>query len=147
MQDARLAALQALPSFENRGEEGLILWMAKIAELKAKETVRNHARAKRAFRREVTRGHRVDTANFLGRELSPSNVAMSAERNETVRDAMEMLPDDYREVLSLVFEQHLTLGEAGQRMGRSREAMKKLHGRALCRFKEVFQQLQEGGHD
>ena len=37
-------------------------------------------------------------------------------------------------MLELVFHEQLTLREAGERMGRSREAMKKLYGRALAKF-------------
>ena len=47
---------------------------------------------------------------------------------------MAALPADYREILRLCREEGLTLREAAERMGRSREAAKKLYGRALVRF-------------
>ena len=50
----------------------------------------------------------------------------------------EALPPDYRTILRLVKEEGLTMRAAGERMGRSREAAKKLYGRALLRLTEVF---------
>ena len=39
----------------------------------------------------------------------------------------------------------LTLRETGERMGRSREAMKKLYGRAICRLKATFEEMGRAG--
>lgn len=100
----------------------------------------------RAADREVTRAKRLATAAFVADGQSPSAVAMSAERIERVRRAMSTLPEDYREVLALALEQGLLLREVAERMGRSREAIKKLYGRALCRLREVCGPL-EGAHD
>jgi RNA polymerase sigma factor (sigma-70 family) len=68
--------------------------------------------------------------------------------NEVFEDgrALGALPPDYREILRLVREEGLTLREAAQRMNRSREAAKKLYGRALFRLTEVFEKLQGEGH-
>ena len=60
---------------------------------------------------------------------------------------MASLPPDYREVLRLAREEDLSLREVAERMGRSREAIKKLYGRALLRFKEAFDRLGGSGHD
>ena len=45
---------------------------------------------------------------------------------------MAALSEDHREVLRLALEEGLSLRECAERMGRSREAMKKLYGRAVC---------------
>jgi DNA-directed RNA polymerase specialized sigma24 family protein len=40
----------------------------------------------------------------------------------------------------------LRLREVAERMGRSREAVKKLYARALSRFAEILEQTQGGSH-
>jgi RNA polymerase sigma-70 factor (ECF subfamily) len=59
---------------------------------------------------------------------------MAAESRAAVRRALDALPPDYRSVLLLTRFEGLSLAEAAARMGRSREAAKKLHARALARL-------------
>ncbi len=68
----------------------------------------------------------------------------SAARPTTVcaRGAVQ-LPDDYREIIRLTREEHLTLRVAGERMGRSREAAKKLYARAMRRLQECMDNDEE----
>ena len=142
VQEARVIAHRRLRDFAAGGGEGSFRnWVLRIVELKAREAVRRHAgTAKRAVGREVTRGERADTAQFMGRDTSPSGAAIAAERAAQVREAMAALPPDYREILRLVKEECLTMRAAGERMGRSREAAKKLYGRALLRLTDVFRE-------
>ena len=51
---------------------------------------------------------------------------------------------DLPSIRRLAREEHLNLDEAAERMGRSREAVKKLYGRALCRFREIFDRMRGG---
>ncbi len=104
---------------------------------KVRETLRQHAgTAKRATDREVSRGMRPDTVQFTAKGPSPSEAAIASELAGRIRAAMQALPEDYRSVLQLTREEGLTLREAAERMGRSREAVKKLYGRALCKLTE-----------
>ena len=66
---------------------------------------------------------------------------------ELAEKALEQLPPDYREVLRLCREEDASLREVGERMGRSREAAKKLHGRAMVQFIKNFESLRRGEHD
>ena len=70
--------------------------------------------------------------------------SMKAEPSMAER-ALRQLPPDYQEILRLVREEDLTLRDCGARMGRSREAAKKLYGRALSSFTEMFERLQGDG--
>ncbi|MHC4932514.1 MAG: sigma-70 family RNA polymerase sigma factor [Planctomycetota bacterium] len=148
LQEARLVAYQRLSDFIEKGSDGSFRnWLLRIVELKVREAVRKHAQAaKRAVGREVTRGQRPDSAQFPAPHPSPSEVAVASELREQIGRALGALPPDYREILRLVREEGLTLREAAQRMNRSREAAKKLYGRALFRLTEVFEKLQGEGH-
>ena len=147
MQEARLTAFERISHFEHRGEGSFRKWLQRIAENKVLAEVQRYAGTKkRAVQREVSRGHRPDTANVVGQHPSPSQVAIGAEQKELARQAMEMLPPDYREVLRLALEERLRLREVAERMNRSRDAVKKLYGRALCRFKDTFDRLRGESH-
>ena len=62
---------------------------------------------------------------------------------ERARLAIAQLPPDYREVLHLRQDEHLSLQTAAVRMGRSKEAARKLYARALARLAELLG-LEEG---
>jgi RNA polymerase sigma-70 factor (ECF subfamily) len=146
LQEASLTAYRRLPDFEYRGEGSVLAWLRKIAELKVRHAVQRYATtAKRAAGREVTRGGRPDTANFAGQGPSPSEDAVATERAERTRRTMAKLREVDRTVLRLAIEQQLPLREVAKRMGRSREAAKKLYGRALARFTKLFRQ--DGGRE
>jgi len=89
----------------------------------------------------VSRGARPATAAFAGEGPSPSQAAIAAELQEIARKAMAVLTDEQREVLRLAREERLPLREVAARLGRSYEATKKLHGRALLRLTEEFERL------
>jgi RNA polymerase sigma factor (sigma-70 family) len=142
LQETRIVAFSRREAFEIRGENAFRNWLLGIVEMKMREALQSHVgAAKRAVHHEVTRGQRLDTAHFRGRDPSPSEVSIAVETEEVARRAMQKLPDDYREVLRLMREEGLTLQETAERMGRSPEAVRKLCGRAICKFKEIFDAL------
>ncbi|MHC4551008.1 MAG: sigma-70 family RNA polymerase sigma factor [Planctomycetota bacterium] len=144
LQETRIIALERCGEFEDRGPGSVRKWLDRIAERKVQEVVRHHIqRAKRAVGREVTRGRRPDTAQFVAAGPSPSQAAIAAERAQRVQRALRSLSRDHETVLRLAREEGLSLREVGERMGRSREAAKKLYARALAHFTEVFQKLGE----
>ena len=147
MQEARLTAFQRFAHFEDRGDGSFRNWLQRIAENKVLAEVQRYAGTKkRAVQREISRGHRPDTANVPGQRPSPSQAAIGAELKELARQAMETLPPDYRTVLRLALEERLRLREVAVRMNRSRDAVKKLYGRALGRFKDTFDRLRGESH-
>ena len=140
LQETRLVAFDRLSEFVEKGVDGCFRnWLLRIVELKVREAVRRHGTtAKRAVGREVTRAGRPDSALFVAHGPSPSEAAMSSEAAQQVSNAMRRLSEDYRTVLQMVRLDGLTLREAAQRMGRTREATKKLYGRAMCRLTEIL---------
>ena len=141
LQESWLVVHDRRNNFEERGEGAFRRWILGIAEMKARRAVQRHATKKRAAHRELTHGQREDTAQFVSPGASPSQEAMGAELEAIAQKALDALPEDYRQILHLVRERQLTLREAAERMGRSREATKKLYGRALARFTEEFEEL------
>lgn len=147
IQETRIAAFLGIDGFENRGDGALRAWLLRIAEFKARHAFeRFGATGKRAVSREVTRGGRAATEAFPSRVPSPSEAAIGLELAEAVHRALRRLPPDYREVLRLTRIDGLTLAKASQHMSRSREATKKLYGRAMSRFAAVYDAMTKQGH-
>ena len=146
LQESRIAALERCRDFEPRGGGDFRNWALGIARNKALRAVQRHGQvAMRSVRREVTRPARAETGQFHGQAPTPSQLAIAAELAELARRAMASLRPDDREILRLTREEQLTLREAAERMGRSREAAKKLYGRALTRFADALNELRGPG--
>ena len=61
---------------------------------------------------------------------------MAGESAAELRSVIESRPEDHAAVLRLVYLDGLTLVQAGERMGRSADAIRKTYGRALTRLAE-----------
>jgi RNA polymerase sigma-70 factor (ECF subfamily) len=147
IQDAWLAAFQRLSDFEDRGEGSFRRWLRQILEHKVVDEVRRHVEAgSRDARREVRLATRADTQAGADDQTSPSMQVANAEETAAVRRAVDELPSAYAQIVRLVHQEGLTLVEAGARMGRSPDAVRKLYGRALARLAgEVDDPEDDGG--
>jgi RNA polymerase sigma-70 factor (ECF subfamily) len=137
IQDAWLAAYLALDKFEDRGDGSFGRWLRGIVEHKVREEAHHHLGA---AKRDARRAARLltDEARSIPSpdDPSPSECAMAAESAAGLRRAIESLPEDHAAVLRLVYLDGLTLVQAGERMGRSADAVRKTYGRALTRLAE-----------
>jgi len=131
VQEAWLAAYVSLGKFEDRGDGSFGAWLRRIVERKVVDEVRRHAdAAMRDARRERRLATDADVA--AADQPSPSGEAAAAEESVAIRAAVADLPSDYAAVIRLIHQEELTLVEAGRRMGRSADAVRKLYGRALA---------------
>jgi RNA polymerase sigma-70 factor (ECF subfamily) len=132
IQDAYLAAFRSLGDFEDRGDGSFAAWLRKILERRIVNEVRDGDALKRDARREV----RIPTGTAgVGAALdqpSPSEEAMAEEDAAALRTAVAGLSADHRTVIRLVHDEGLTLVRAGERMGRSADAARKLYSRAVA---------------
>jgi RNA polymerase sigma-70 factor (ECF subfamily) len=137
VQEAWLAAFVALGKFEDRGDGSFGKWLRGIVEHKVLEEFHHHLDA---AKRDARRGARLvtDEARSIPSpdQPSPSEAAMAGESAAELRRAIESLPEDHAAVLRLVYLDGLTLVQAGERMGRSADAVRKTYGRALARLAE-----------
>lgn len=142
LQESCVIAFRRREHMELRGADAFRNWLLGIVDNKVREAVRRHERvAARSAHREVSRHDRADTALFVGRGTSPSHNAMHREELDIAREAMAKLSEDHQRVLRLTRLRGLTLREAAEHLGRSREATKKLYGRAVCRLKAAFEEV------
>ena len=137
VQDAWLAAFLALGDFEDRGDGSFASWLRTILERRVADEVRRHVEAgARDVRREVRMPTTAMGVGMAASQISPSAEVVAEERAAALRDEVGRLDEDHREVIRLVHDEGLTLIEAGRRMGRSADAVRKLYGRALVRLGE-----------
>jgi RNA polymerase sigma-70 factor (ECF subfamily) len=70
---------------------------------------------------------------------SPSSRAARREQGVLLADALDCLPEDYREVIVLRTLQGLSFPEVAERMGRSVGSVEKLWMRGLARLRGAMQ--------
>jgi RNA polymerase sigma-70 factor (ECF subfamily) len=136
VQEAALVAYDRREDFEDRGDGSFGRWLQGIAEYRLRDQIKRHlGTQKRSANREVTKAERPETAYHAALVGTPSAQAASEEQLQQIRAGLDQLTPDYRTVLSLALEKGLSLREVAEHMGRSREAVKKLYGRALIRLR------------
>ena len=107
--------------------------------------VRDVQDARRRFlgteKRAAWRERRLQDSTGLRYDLSdqegtPSAALMAQEESAVLRDALQRLSEEYRQVLQLRNWECLAFAEIGRRMQRSEEAARKLWSRAVIRLQE-----------
>src|SRR5947209_15812303 len=74
--------------------------------------------------------------DLAGSVATPSRQVMAREQMEAIQQALESLPEDYRQVVTLRYQEQKSFEEIGALMERSSEAVRKLWWRALERLQE-----------
>jgi RNA polymerase sigma-70 factor (ECF subfamily) len=135
VQDAWIAAFGCLDDFRDHGPGSFGRWVRRILDHKIADSVRRHVGAEmRDARREERLPTRADAAPPARGFASLASEVVAAEDDARLREAIADLPPDHREAIRWVHEEGLSLTEAGERMGRSADAVRKLYGRALARL-------------
>lgn len=126
--------LEDLTGFEFRGEAPFRHWLYVRAENKLREKHRYHHAEKRSAAREVSL---PDGSTFLPvyRQMcTPSRELEVKEAMRRVEAAFDLLPEDYREAITLHKLCGLSHAEIAERMGRSEGAVRNLVYRGISRL-------------
>jgi len=143
VQDTFLEAQQAFIRFQGTSERDLLAWLRQIL-------LHNLANFRRRYRqteqRQAVREVSLDAADRLRGLLqadasSPSSQAIRHEQAEALRQAIERLPEPYREVILLRHREQGSFEEIGRRLGRSPDAARMLWWRAFERLAEELNPL------
>lgn len=149
VQETFLEAHRHFPGFEGSREPQLVQWLRRILAGRVAHLVRHYFGTQgRDLRLEEQFAADVDhSSRLLGRELagsvaSPSRQAVQREQEVLLADALETLPNDYREVIVLRHMEGLRFPDIARRMQRSQDSVEKLWLRALVRLRQVFGELE-----
>ena len=147
IQEVFLEAARSFPQFRWRTEAELVGWLRQVLASKLGELFRRYLGAQRRDVRreqdltaELDRSSRDLGALVAAPGSSPSQQAARREQAVLLADALERLPEHYREVIVLHHMEGLSLPEVAGRMGRSAGAVEKLWARALARLRDMLRE-------
>ncbi len=145
VQETFLEAHRNFPRFRGASEAEFVGWLRQILAGNLADLLRRYLGAKgRDIRLEREIQDAFDRSSvLLDRGLvaphsSPSQQAVRREQAVILADALEQLPDDYRDVLVLRHLEGLTFPEVARRMGRSLDSVEKLWMRGLARLRQIM---------
>lgn len=147
VQETFLAAHQHFAEFRGTGEAELLAWLRQIMASKLSDLVRRYVGAAgRAVHLEQQIGDELDRSSRAIQDVlvapgnSPSQLAARREESVVLAEALERLPEDYREVLVLRHMEELSFPEIAGRMDRTLDSVKNLWTRALARLKQSLRE-------
>ena len=137
-------AVRDFPRYQYRGKGSLVRWLVQILQNKIRDKAEFYAAGKRDSSLETSLSP-VDPQRDLAEmeipddDLSVTRSVQRDERFEIMREAIQHLTPEYRQAITLVFFQGLTLREAGERMGgRSEDALRMLLRRAEGKLRDIL---------
>jgi RNA polymerase sigma-70 factor (ECF subfamily) len=140
VQETFLEAQRDFGQFQGTSEAELLAWLRRLLLNNiANFTRRYRITGKRSVEREVALDERANQslqAGLPAKTDSPSGQAVAKEQAVALAQALERLPDDYRQVLRLRFEEGRPFEEIATLMGRSANAVRKLFARAVERVQQ-----------
>jgi RNA polymerase sigma-70 factor (ECF subfamily) len=156
LQDTYVEAIALLPEYLRDTRMPFFLWIRYLTAHRLGRIHRAHlGRRMRDAGREVSlyRGAMPEAssaalaAQLLGKECRPSEVAVHAERQLRLQEALNRMDPIDREVLSLRHFERLTRAEAAQVLDISAAATAKRYFRALERLRQILALLPGGLED
>jgi RNA polymerase sigma-70 factor (ECF subfamily) len=138
VQETFLEAHRHFDLFQGSTEPELACWLRKILAGRLAKVVRHYlgtqrrnVRLERELIADLDQSSRVLDRGLVAPSSSPSDRAARREQAVLLANALEQLPEDYREVLILRHLEGLSFPDVARRMGRTVLSVKKLWARAL----------------
>lgn len=152
VQQTLLDAHRDFEDFRGQTYQEWLAWLRQILNHNACDAAHHYrVAAKRAVWREVPlNGNRGDDSQSPGFEPpspgdSPSQIAIHNERELLLAEAIDQLPEDYREVIIMRNIQRLSFAEVAEQLGRTRPAAQMLWMRAIQNLKSLLLSAESGG--
>jgi RNA polymerase sigma-70 factor, ECF subfamily len=141
VQETFVEAQRDFGHFQGDTEAELLAWLRQLLLHRVGKLRRRYRDTqKRRLGREVALGGDSSSEGPAGglaaNMLSPSGQAMEHEQDQALQAALGRLPDDYRRVITLRYQEQLPFEEIGRLLHRSPDAARKLWARAVERLHE-----------
>jgi RNA polymerase sigma-70 factor (ECF subfamily) len=147
VQDAFISALRSLENFTYKNEGDFLRWVSKIAENRIRDNLDKFHADKRDIRKEIPlKDNAGSSQDSLIRDFSPvdsttpSMIVSKCEELNRLEKAMDKLKPEYKEVVTLIKIEGLSYEEAGNRIGKSADAVRMLLARAMASLTSVFEE-------
>ncbi len=147
VQEAFLEAHRDFPQFLGSSEAELLSWLRRILARNLADSARRQNAGLRDHRRDRSLETLLEHSSLSVQEAlaatgtTASAVAAQRERAVMLADALESLPEDYRDVVVLRNLEGLKFSDVATRMGRSSGAVRMLWARAIERLSEALEGL------
>jgi RNA polymerase sigma-70 factor (ECF subfamily) len=145
IQETFLEAHRHFPRFRGRTEGEIITWLRRILATTLAHLVRRYyGTSRRQVRLERELELQLDESSLLlDRGLiadgsSPSERASRREQAVLLANAIQRLPEAYREVIILSHLEGLSFPEVARQMGRTLDSVKNLWARGLARLRRLM---------
>jgi RNA polymerase sigma-70 factor (ECF subfamily) len=145
VQDTFLEAHRNFPRFRGVSEGEFVAWLRQILAGNLADLLRRYlgargrdVRLEREIQESFDRSSVLLDRGLVAPVSSPSQQAARREQAVILADALEQLPDDYRDVLVLRHLEGLSFPEVARRMGRSLDSVEKLWMRGLARLRQIM---------
>ncbi len=146
VQETFLKAHRQFNSFKGSCEPELVAWLRQILVNSATDLAKKHRVPGRDFRREESLEALLERSSLELQDAlavplsSPSERASQHEQAVLLANALQELPDDYREVFVMRNLEHVPMEEIAIRMNRSLNAVRKLWARALLALQKDLEE-------
>jgi RNA polymerase sigma-70 factor (ECF subfamily) len=141
VQETFLEAHRDFAGFRGRTEGEFVHWLRRILASNLANLIERYTTRRRDLRLEQQLVAGLDQSSqaldrvLVARQSSPSQRAVRREQGVLLANALEQLPDDYRQVLILRHLEELSFPEVARRMQRSLDSVKNLWARALAQLR------------
>jgi RNA polymerase sigma-70 factor (ECF subfamily) len=149
VQDALMASLKNVESFNQASEGAFLHWLSTVVENRIRDQIDYFRAEKRDHRLEVPLARRsagssapLDIPERAG-DPTPSQALILSEDLARLETAMDQLPDDSRELIVAMKIEGRTYAEIGQSLGKSADAVRMQVQRALRALATAFHALEE----
>lgn len=150
VQETFLEAHRDFPRFRGGTESELLAWLRQILTRNLANSIRRYfgTRARdlnleRELSRDFDESWRMLDGGLVAKQSSPSHQASRRERAVLLANALQRLPDDYRETIVLRHLEGLSFPDVARRMERTEDSVKKLWARALARLRKALDSVLE----
>ncbi len=150
VQNTLLEAWKGWDQFRGSEEPQRLAWLRQILAFQLAHLARQYAGTQmRDITREVALEQSLSESSrrldrlVVADDLSPSQQAMANERSLRLAAALELLPVDYRTVITLRHIENLSHDEVATRMNRTSGAVRMLWMRALAALRDTMRCLDD----
>jgi RNA polymerase sigma-70 factor (ECF subfamily) len=146
VQEVYLRATKGFEQFRGSTEQELLAWLRRVLARVVANLVRQYygtlsrdVRLEQNVDQQLTSSTAAIRLNLVDSLASPSEQAMQKEQAVLLSNALESLPDDYREVVMLRHVEQLPFAQVAERLGRTIHSVKNIWPRALAQLKKELE--------
>jgi RNA polymerase sigma-70 factor (ECF subfamily) len=148
LQEIWLEIHRKIALFRGGSEREFLTWVRRLIGSILANQVRHYLgtkqrdlRLERALADDLDHSSLAMNQSLVAAQSSPSQQAVRREQAVILSDALQSLPDDYREVIILRQLEGLSFPDVARRMGRTEDSVKNVWLRALARLRHMLEDL------